>query len=121
MSDSIPYDVHLFAVVRFQVPSIVAESPQAAVGAARDHPAVGRWLRRLDNPQGIGEFADEFSHYLVDVADDPDLEQSRWFHSAESPLLQIPQSLVRWDETDRPPAVLEELLVAARHALSNSL
>lgn len=115
------YDVHLFAVVRRKLRRIAAASPAAAVVAARDDAAVGYFLQRFDDAEGLGDFADEFTHYLVDVVGDAEFEQSCWFHAEETPLLQILRTLVRWDETGRDADVLRELLEEVRHILSRSL
>lgn len=115
------YNVHLYAVVRRKLTDISAESPQAAVHAAQEQPTIARWLRQLEDPQSIGEFAEEFNHYLVDVAGDEDFEQSCLFHAAETPLLQPLRDLVRWDDSGRDPDELRKLLKEARHILSQSL
>lgn len=115
------FDVHLYAIVRRTIAKIAADSPAAAVAQAQQHPSVAAWLRRLDDPQGAGEFAEEFSHYLVDVVGDDDFEQSRWFHAAESPLLEILRNLFRGDDTGRDPEQLPDLLQEVRQILSRCL
>ena len=80
------YDVHLFAVVRVKVAGVTARSPQAAVEAAREQ-AAPSFYDRFDAPDG--DYAEELSHYLVDVVGDDEYEQSVWFQAAEAPLLSI--------------------------------
>lgn len=115
------FDVHLYAVVRRKVPNIPADSLQAAITAAQSHPSTARWLQRLDDPVGGGEFAEEFSHYLVDIVGDAEFEQSCWFHAAETPLLQILRRLVCWDETGRTPEGMRALLHNVRQILSQTV
>lgn len=115
------FDVHLFAIVRWKLPAVPAVCPETAIQAAREHPATARWLRLLEDPQGIGEFADEFSHYLVDVTGDEEFEQSRWFHAAESPLVVFARRWVEWADNGRAVDELPQLHEEARQILSQSI
>ena len=82
------HDVHIFAVVRVKRAGIEAGSHAAAVKQAMEQFQdlyelfATPNLRRL--PEGVTdvEFGEEFSHFLVDEADDPEHERSTW-HNAK--------------------------------------
>lgn len=119
MTDSpLFYDVHLFAIIRRKIAHISADSAPAAIATAQEHPATARWLNRLDDPDGVGEFADEFSHFLVDVEGDEEFEQSRWFHSGTNPLLKPLRELIAWGDSERDEGQLAALLADVRQILS---
>ena len=87
------YHVHCFAVVRVRVPNVRAMSQQQAIELATKSV---NWHRVLGDgynipptpgePVSDQEFAEEFSHFLVDEADDPEYEQSRWYNSHLRPM-----------------------------------
>ena len=82
------HDVHIFCVVRVKCAGVEAESHDEAAKKAmeRFHDLYELFetasFRRL--PDGItdAEFGEEFSHFMVDEADDPDHERSTW-HNAK--------------------------------------
>jgi|GEM_PF-5786670 len=121
MPDQTLFDVQLYAVVRCKLERIAADSPPEAVEAARTHPQAVRWLTGLEDLQGRGAFAEEFSYFLVDVVGDVEFRQSCWYHAEETPLLQILRLLVLWDERGRADQTLDDLLTEVRHILSRSL
>ena len=82
------HDVHIFAVVRVKCPGIEAESHDAAAKKAmeRFHDLYGLFetgnFRRMPEGMTDVEFGEEFSHSLVDEADDPEHGRSTW-HDAK--------------------------------------
>ncbi|MDZ4688376.1 MAG: hypothetical protein SH850_25155 [Planctomycetaceae bacterium] len=112
------YDVHLFAIVRLKVGDIAAVNPRAALAAALAEPSMVQRLERLNAPDR--EFDQDFSHFGVDLVDDPDYERSEWFHSLTEPLLDPLRKLIAWDESGRPPDVLAALLSDARDQLAQT-
>jgi hypothetical protein len=70
------HDVHIYAIVRVKVPGVEAPNPQEAITKALADTDLDATFTRCP---GDVEFADEVSHYLVDVADDPEHERSQWF------------------------------------------
>lgn len=122
MTDPPPlYDVHLFAIIRRRLTNISASDPRTAVVAAQADPSVGRWLRQLDDTDGFGEFAEEFSHFLVDVVGDDEFLKSEWFHSDDDPLLVPLRELLAWDEAGRNSDRLTALLATVRSLLDSSV
>lgn len=74
------YDVHIFAVVRVKVPNVEASNRVQACKRAEDRVDFYGLLRQ-DHPQACVEdmeYAEETSHYLVDVVGDIDYEKSKW-------------------------------------------
>ena len=110
------FDVHVFTVVRLKVAGVAAESPEAAIKAALAHP-VHRDLDRALEPLGA-EWAEEHSHFLVDVVGDEEFEQSRWFHSRDEPLLELLERLTTWATIHAVPTTLQPFLDQAQAALS---
>ena len=110
------YDVHLFAVVRFKVGGVQAESHHEAVRSA---------LAQTDLyavcANGTGEYAEELAHYAVDVVGDKEFEHSRWYNSQESPLMANLARLVTWYDRGRPEEELDQILCDARDSLANSI
>jgi hypothetical protein len=109
------FDVHLYPVVRVKVAGITADSPQAAIQQA---------LSQTDlyaACEAGGEFAEEVSHYLVDVVGDAEYEQSRWFHSTDVPLIDNLQRLVAWYDGGRDEAELARIIANARDVLTHSV
>ena len=109
------FDVHLFPVVRLKVPGVLASSHVEAVERALEQ--VGAELQECLASSGV-EYAEEISHYLVDVAGDSDYLQSRWFYAAEDPLLTFLRRLAAWDESGRDAATLHELITDVRAHLA---
>jgi hypothetical protein len=111
------YDVHLFPVVRIKVSGIEAASHREAIERALER--VGSNLPAQLARAGA-EYAEEISHYLVDVAGDEEYRQSQWFYSAEEPLLTILRRLVIWrDGGQANQEMLAKILADARQALEN--
>jgi hypothetical protein len=71
------FDVHIFAVVRIKVQRVKAPTYQAAIAKAIKDTDL---YRRCMNPDpDLDEYAEENSHYLVDVRGDEEYAQSQWF------------------------------------------
>ena len=113
------FHVHLFAVVRREVRKVPALSLRNAVEAAFSQLPHREFSERFDSD--TTEFADEFSHYLVDVDGDDEFTQSRFLTSAQEPLLEFLRRLVAWHDDGRPEAELEALLGAARAVLAGAV
>ena len=87
------YHVHCFAIVRVRVPNVTATNPREAIEAATK--AVN-WHRVLvdgynltlpsGEPISDQEFAEEFSHFLVDEADDLECARSAWYSPTLKPM-----------------------------------
>ena len=73
------YDVHAYAVVRVKMPGIPATSMVKAIGVALSAADFDALLTRGEHQ----EYAEEISHYLVDVVGDEQYEQTRWFDANE--------------------------------------
>lgn len=92
------YHVHCFAVVRVRVPDIEAESQVDAIQKAT---AKVDWYRVLGDgynitlppgqPVSDQEFAEEFSHFLVDEADDLEHDRSRFYNKKLRPMDVFPK------------------------------
>jgi hypothetical protein len=121
MSDpaSTLFDVHLFAVVRLKVSGVSALSMTDAIPAALERIPAPSLYDRFTSPDT--EYAEEISHYLVDVAGDTEYQQSRFFHSAEDPLVQFVRELVAWIANDRSDSQLAELLSQAQQILDQTI
>ena len=115
------YDVHVFAVIRRKISGISAATPTEAIRQTLAGPVVRRWLESFTDADESGEFAEEISHYLVDVVGDEEFAQSRWFQSADDPLLAPLRDLIRWDESGRDPAALTSLLTTMRGLLADTV
>jgi hypothetical protein len=113
------FHVHLFAVVRVTIPGINSTSMHAAVPAAIDAFCASESPKRFEG-ESTG-FADEFSHFLVDVEGDPEFEQSRFLTSGQEPLLELLERLVAWDESGRPEPPLAAILAEVRSILKWSV
>jgi hypothetical protein len=109
------FDVHLFPVIRVKISVVDAPSPRDAVEETLRH--IGpNFYARFKEPDS--EFADEFSHYLVDVPGDADFRESQWFYSTQEPLLSLLRRLQQWDERGRTDGqLLDKLLADARDAV----
>src|SRR5687767_8449376 len=75
-AETTQFDVHLFAVVRVKIPHVAAASHRDAIAWAVEHS--GDLYERFAGADS--EFAEEFSHFLVDVVGDNAFEQSQWFY-----------------------------------------
>ena len=119
MPDNEPtvYHVHIFAVVRVRVAGITAPSHQAA--AEQAHQQVPTFQQRFHGSDC--DYADEISHYLVDVAGDEDFRNSRWFYSQDQPLFANLQRLLAWHDGHRDAAELDAIIADARQAIAASL
>lgn len=80
------YNVHAFTVVRVKYEDIEADTPEAALKLVEDmafeafHETFkNQNLRRMPEGAIDVEFAEEFSHWLVDVVGDEDFEKSEWY------------------------------------------
>ena len=109
------YDVHLFPVVRLKVPNVEAPSHREAITWARCQIAENLTQRC---PDDAGEYAEEFSHYLVDVVGDEERRQSQSFYSQDEPLVANLRRLVNWYDARRDNAgELAEIINDARDVL----
>ncbi len=86
-----------------------------------DQRSLHRWLDQFPDAETVGEFADEISHYLVDVSGDPEFTASRWFHSAHHPWVPLFQRLITWDEQGRAADELAALLANVRQILAETV
>lgn len=68
------YDVHVFTVVRVKVEAIEADTMPDAIERARE---LLDFSSLLDHPKY--NWADEHSHYLVDVHGSSDYSESHWY------------------------------------------
>jgi hypothetical protein len=68
------YDVHVFTLVRVEVQGIEAATMPEAIEQA----IASVDFNALLNHSGYN-WAEEHSHYLVDVCDSPDYSESRWY------------------------------------------
>ena len=109
------FDVHVFTVVRILIAAIPAATPEAAIQQALESPALTALDCALISVDA--EWAEEHSHFLVDVVGDEAHDESRWFHSHDEPLLDLVRELVQWSESGRDPVALELLLSKAQAAL----
>ena len=109
------YDVHLFPVVRLKVPNVEAPSHREAITWARCQIAEDLTQRIPDDD---GEYAEEFSHYLVEVVGDEERLQSQSFYSQDEPLVANLRRLVNWYDARRDNAgELAEIISDARDVL----
>jgi hypothetical protein len=113
------FDVHLFAVVRIKFSHVSAVCVHDAVRAAIERFDSSDFLKLFDGEST--EFADEFSHFLVDLVGDAEFEQSRFVTSRQEPLVALLEKLVGWDASDRLQTELSVLLAEARRALEWSV
>jgi hypothetical protein len=113
------FHVHLFAVVRREVRNVAAPSLRDAVEAAFAQLSPQEFSERFDSD--ATEFADEFSHYLIDVDGDDEFTQSRFLTSVQEPLLELLRRLIVWHDGGRPEGELDAILVEARVALTGAV
>jgi hypothetical protein len=113
------FDVHLFAVVRLKVSGVPAPTMTDAIPAALERIPAPSLYGRFSSPDT--EYAEEISHYLVDVVGDTEFAQSRFFDSAEDPLVQFVRELVAWHDGGRDTDRLSHLLAQARQFLDATI
>lgn len=113
------FNVHLFAVVRIKFSDVSAISPHEAVRTAIDQFGSSEFPKSFDGEST--EFADEFSHFLVDHVGDAAFEQSCFLTSRQEPLVALLEQLVAWDASGRPETELSVLLAEARRVLDWSV
>ena len=107
--------MHLFVIVRVKVPGVEASTHEEAVEKARQQ-AGQDFYERFATPDS--EYAEEISHYLVDVTGDPEYNQSRWFYSEQNPLAANLRRLLAWYDRDRADDdELDQIIAAAREAI----
>jgi hypothetical protein len=102
-----------------EVRDVVAGSLKEAIPAALERLASRELSDRRDTD--TTEFADEFSHFLVDVEGDVDFEKSRFLTSAREALLDVLQRLVLWLGSDRSDALLASLIAECRSILETTV
>ena len=67
------------------------------------------------------EYADECSHYLVDVVGDAEHDNSQSFQAGEDPLLEPLRWLVAWSSAGRDSDGLPPLLDRVNQILENTI
>lgn len=116
----IAYRVHVYVVVRLRVPRVDAFSPRDACGAAVD--LLPDLHRLFDREEPITqEFAEEFSYFLVDEADDHEYRNSRIIPSVESNEVGLVRRLLAWYDAGQDADGLRSLIAEARETLSESV
>lgn len=87
------HDVHMFAVVRVKVAGIKAANQVEAIkvaGAMIDFHALFESCA-LPSVECV-EFAEEFSHYLVDEVDDLEYNETRWYKDGADDIVMADNS-----------------------------
>ena len=96
------FDVHLFALVRVKVEGIDADDMPAAIKKAEQAVHLTGMFNREETPQI--EYAEEISHYLVDVQGDTEFNDSCWFldenHMAQQNELEMNKNVERYSRQD---------------------
>ena len=110
------FNVHLYSVVRLQVSDVEAASHQEAVENAIENTDLHARFASDD-----GEYADELSHFLVDVVGDDKYLQSWWFYSRQSPLMSNFARLVHWYDNGKSDDELDAIIADARQILAVSI
>ena len=112
------YDVHLFPVVRLKVPGIAAASRREAIEKACAA-TVPELYQRYETKDG--DFAEEISHFHVDVGGDEQSESSRFYYSQTDPLVSNLARLVTWYDSKAGDEELERIIADARAVLETSV
>ena len=112
------YDVHLFPVVRLKVSDIAAASHREAVEKACSA-TVPELYQRFETKDG--DFAEEISHFLVDVVGDEQFECSRFYYSESDPLVSNLARLITWYDKGADSEELERIIADARDVLETSV
>ena len=115
-SNPTKFDVHLYAVVRVKVSGVEAASHEAAVEQAINDTDVYACIPGPDT-----EFADEYSHFLVDVVGDEDNDESKWFYSLDQPSTSNLKRLVAWFDAGRDETELAQIIADAREIVTVSI
>ena len=110
------FDVHVFAVVRLKVAGVEATSHRKAIETALSKTDLSDCFAGPES-----EYAEELSHFLVDVVCDDDYAQSQWYYSQDVPLMSNLARLVTWYERGRPDDELGQIIRDAREILANSV
>ena len=114
------FHVHVYPIVRIRVSDIVASSYRDAIEKAIDRLPPDVLYRRFET--GDSEYAEEFSHFLVDVAGDKEFLRSQWYQSSQESLIPLLQKLVDWH---RQPHLhspqLDSIVAEARKALRTTV
>ena len=112
------YDVHLFPVVRIKVSGIAATSHREAIEKACVA-TVPELYQRFETKDG--DFAEEISHFLVDVVGDEQFECSRSYYSQAEPLITNLARLITWHDKGADSDELERIIADARDVLETSV
>ena len=112
------YDVHLFPVVRVKVSGIAAASHREAAEKACAA-TVPELYQRFETKDG--DFAEEISHFLVDVVGDEQFECSRSYYSQAEPLITNLARLITWYDKGADSEELERIIADARDVLETSV
>lgn len=118
------YDVHYYAEIRQKFTNIEASSPREAVLKGFEDQRYLRWIQQfyVEHPLcvRIGEFAEGFSGYMVDVAGDTDYSESRYFADCAQDGVAVLQQLVAWAERQPLiPAGLQPIVDRAKQLTKN--
>lgn len=74
------FDVHLHAVVRVKVPKVEAATMEEAIEKAKELADCDRlFVATTPGPVECTEFADEYTHHIVDVVGDPEYAKTQTF------------------------------------------
>ena len=76
------YDVHICTVVRVKIPNIEAATPKEAISAAKESVDFDVMFNGRGRIRGETEWAEEDSHYIVDVVIDEEYELTQSFLDA---------------------------------------
>ena len=110
------FNVHLFPVIRLLVSDVEADSHRAAVEKAL---AMTDLYARFEASDG--DYAEEISHYLVDVVGDDEYAESWWFYSRQSPFMANFARLVSWYDRGRSDDELDAIIADVRQILDAAL
>ena len=103
------YDVHIFTVVRVKLEGIDAATPEEAITVARGkadfYVMFNDQVVAESSGRGIGghtEWAEEDSHYMVDVVGDEEYENTQYFLDAQHVVYQqkmLDDGVDQWEQT----------------------
>jgi len=110
------FNVHLYPVVRLAVSGVEAVSHQEAISKSLERTDLFARFASAD-----GEYAEEISHFLVDVVGDEQYTQSLWYYGQQAPLMSNVARLVAWYDDGRSDDELDRIIGDAREILTSSI